>query len=147
MLSDVEVSLLKHFLTLVLALMLSLITGCSLTTPEPTPMPTPDLPQVRFLFPENSTQIYEGSEILVDILAEDTSSGIVKIELLVDGVKINEGVPAAALESFRVQMNWIATGVGGHTLRAIAYRADGTPSIELPGTNLILAEVVPAPTP
>lgn len=134
----------KRFVGLVLVMGLLLITGCSLTTPAPTPMPTPDLPQVRFLFPENNAKIYDGAEITVDILAEDTTGGIVRVEFLVDGVKINEGVPTtAAVPSFRAQMNWFANGVGGHTLRAIAYRADGTASVEIPGTNFILTEVVP----
>jgi len=106
-------------------------------------MPTPDLPQVRFLFPENNAQVYDGAEILVDILAEDATAGIVKIDFLVDGVKINEGIPAAVTSPFRVQMNWIANGIGGHTLSVISYRADGTTSLEVPGSNLILAEVVP----
>jgi len=136
---------LKRIAWLALVALMLPFTGCSLTTPIPTPMPTPDLPQVRFLFPENNAQIYDGAEILVDILAEDASAGIVKIEFFVDGVKINEGIPAAVLSPFRAQMNWIASGVGGHTLKAIAYRADGTPSLEIPGSNFILADVVPKP--
>jgi hypothetical protein len=134
---------LKRFAWLALAMLMVLIAGCTLNTPEPTPMPTPDFPQVRFLFPENNAKIYDGAEILVDILAEDTTVGIVKIEFWVDGVKINEGIPEpAALSTFRVQMNWFASGIGGHTLKAIAYRPDGTASLEVPGSNLILAEVV-----
>lgn len=142
----------KFFVWLTLAAALMVFSACSLNTPDPTPMPTPDFPQVRFLFPENNAQIYDGTEILVDILAEDTTAGIVKIEFWVDGVKINEGAPQpAALPTFRAQMNWFASGVGGHTLKAIAYRPDGTASLEVAGSNLILAEVVPVanaqPTP
>ncbi|MCU0476937.1 MAG: Ig-like domain-containing protein [Anaerolineae bacterium] len=122
-----------------------LVTGCTLTTPAPTPMPTPDLPRVRFLFPENNAQIYEGAEINVDILAEDESAGIASVAFYVDGVKINEGSPTAVVPAFRAQMNWVASGVGGHTLQAIALRPDGTSSPEQVGVNLILVEVVPQP--
>lgn len=122
-----------------------LVTGCTLTTPPTTPMPTPDLPQVRFLFPENNAQIYEGAEINVDILAEDGTAGIASIAFYVDGVKINEGSPEAVVSAFRAQMNWVASGVGGHTLQAVAVRPDGTTSLDAPGVNLILVEVVPQP--
>ena len=135
----------KRFAWLALVIVMLPFTGCSLTTPAPTPMPTPDLPQVRFLFPENNTQVYDGAEIIVDILAEDASAGIAKVEFFIDGVKINEGTPTAATSPFRVEMNWIASGVGGHTLKVVSYRADGTPSVEIPGSNLILAEVVANP--
>lgn len=132
----------RFFMGVLLTLCLS---ACSLTTPPATPIPTPDLPQARFLFPENNAQIYDGAEINVDLLAEDASTGVARVEFWVDGIKINEGSPAVAVPAFRAEMNWVASGVGGHTLRVVAYRADGTPSPEVPGLNLILVEVVPAP--
>jgi hypothetical protein len=133
---------LRRLGAILLALALS---ACTLTAPAPTPMPTPDLPQVRFLFPENGTQIYAGAEINVDILAEDATLGIARIEFYVDGVKINEGSPVVVTSPFRVTMNWVANSAGGHTLKAVAYRTDGTPSPEAPGGNLILVDVIPAP--
>lgn len=120
-------------------LMLLALTGCTLNQPQPTPFPTPDLPRVRFLFPVNKTQIAEGAEIQADIVAEDTSFGIAKIVFMVDGVQINEGMPEGnPVSVFRVSMNWVARAPGAHTLHAIAYRADGTPSDEV----IILVDVV-----
>jgi hypothetical protein len=120
-------------------LMVIALAGCTLNQPQPTPFPTPDLPRVRFLFPINNTQIAEGAEIQADIVAEDNSFGIAKIIFMVDGVQINEGMPEGdPVAVFRVSMNWVARAPGGHTLHAIAYRADGTPSTE----SIILVDVV-----
>lgn len=122
-----------------LALMLFGVTaGCTLTEVAPTPMPTPDIPRVRFMFPQNGARVAQNAEITVDIVAEDETSGIARIVFLVDGTKINEGAPAASVPVFRVAMNWIAGNLGGHTLHAIAYRPDGTQSDEA----IILVDVV-----
>lgn len=113
--------------------------GCTLVEPKATPVPTPNIPRVRFLFPENNARIAQDSEITVDILAEDETSGIARVEFLVDNIKINEGQPDGfAVPAFRAAMNWIAGTPGGHTLHAIAYRADGTRSDEA----IILVDVV-----
>ena len=115
------------------------LTSCTLTEVPPTIVPTPDIPRVRFLFPENNARIIQNAEITVDIVAEDGSAGISRVEFLVDNIKINEGAPSAGSEPvFRAAMNWIAGNLGGHTLHAIAYRADGTRSDEA----IILVEVV-----
>ncbi|NOG48990.1 MAG: Ig-like domain-containing protein [Chloroflexi bacterium] len=67
--------------------------GCTLVEPKATPVPTPNIPRVRFLFPEKNARIAQDSEITVDILAEDETSGIARVEFLVDNIKINEGQP------------------------------------------------------
>lgn len=122
-----------------LALMLlGMIAGCTLTEIPPTPAPTPDIPRVRFMFPENGARIVQNAEITVDIVAEDDTSGIARIVFLVDGTQINEGAPDASVPIFRVAMNWIAGNLGGHTLHAIAYRPDGTQSDEA----IILVDVI-----
>jgi len=124
---------------LCLALMLfGAAAGCTLTEVPPTPVPTPDIPRVRFVFPENGARVVQNSEITVDIVAEDETSGIARIIFIVDGTQINEGAPDATVPVFRVAMNWIAGNLGGHTLHAIAYRPDGTQSDEA----IILVDVV-----
>lgn len=123
-------------------LMLAGLTGlaaCTLNEATPTPMPTPDIPHVYFEFPDNNARVIQNSEITVDIVASDDSAGIARVEFLVDNIKINEGQPPiGTVPVFRVAMNWVAGNIGGHTLHAIAYRADGTRSDEA----IILVDVV-----
>ena len=131
----------RYGLTLLCLTLLGLfgLAACTLTEVAPTPYPTPDIPRVRFLFPENSALVFKDSEITVDIFAEDQTAGIARVIFLVDNVQINEGMPpVGSVPEFRVAMNWVAGNLGGHTLHAIAYRADGTQSDEA----IILVEVV-----
>jgi hypothetical protein len=124
-----------------LLIVCGLLAACTLTAEAPTPFPTPDLPTVRFQAPENNDRVYEGVDLTVDIVAQDTTQGIAKIEFFVDGVKVKEGSPPddEAVEVFRVNMNWLTSGAGAlHTLTAIAYRPDGTPSDQ----ETILIEVL-----
>lgn len=119
-------------------MLLGVITGCTLTEVPPTPVPTPDIPRVRFMFPENGARVVQNAEITVDIVAEDDTAGIARIIFMVDGTQINEGAPDAVVPVFRVAMNWVAGNLGGHTLHAIAYRPDGTQSDEA----IILVDVI-----
>lgn len=119
----------------------SLLSACTLTAEAPTPIPTPDLPTVKFQSPQNNDRVYENTDLTVDIVAQDTTQGIARIEFFVDGIKVNEGTPpeSEAVDVFRVNMNWLTSGAGAlHSLSAIAYRPDGTPSDQA----TILIEVV-----
>lgn len=116
-----------------------MLAACTLTEPPPTAVPTPDIPRVQFIFPENNARVIQNAEINVDIVAEDHTAGIARVIFMVDGTQINEGSPEAGVEPvFRVAMNWVAGNLGGHTLHAIAYRPDGTQSDEA----IILVDVV-----
>lgn len=117
---------------------IGMIAGCTLTEVPPTAVPTPDIPRVRFMFPENGARVVQDAEITVDIVAEDDTAGIARIVFLVDGTQINEGAPDSTVPVFRVAMNWVAGNLGGHTLHAIAYRPDGTQSDEA----IILVDVI-----
>jgi len=131
----------RLLLTLICLALVGLLglASCTLTEVEPTLVPTPDIPRVEFLFPENNARIVQNAEITVDIVAEDETAGIARVEFLVDNIKINEGAPPiGTVPVFRAAMNWVAGNLGGHTLHAIAYRADGTRSDEA----IILVEVV-----
>lgn len=120
-----------------------LLAGCNLASNvEPTPAPTPDIPQAEFLAPPNNATIYEGAELVVDILARDTTAGISQIAFLVDDVVQLTAEPEnGVVNDFRVETNWFASGVGMHLLTVIAYRPDGTQSLPVD----ILVEVLPRP--
>jgi hypothetical protein len=136
-----------RYLLRVAAALLALLAlvACNLSNqPQPTPTPTPSLPTVQFLAPANNAQIPEGTDVDIDIVASDAGIGIGRVELLVDDQKINERGPdvSAAVPVFTVRMNWLARVVGRHTLTAIAYRPDGTPSDPV----VIIVDVIPAAT-
>jgi hypothetical protein len=103
--------------------------------------PHTGLPSVEFLFPANQSAVVENTDLSIDLVARDAQSGIARIELMVDGQKINEATPedAPAVPVFRVNMNWFAGGAGFHSLSAVAYRPDDTASSEA----IIIVEVVP----
>jgi hypothetical protein len=138
---DFRLSLIAFAFLLFLGLGLG---GCNLQGFQPTPTATPELPSVEFIFPTNESTIVEGTELDVDIVGRDALTGISKIEFFVEGQKINEAVPteSSAVPVFRVTMNWRARGIGYHALSAIAYRPDGTASVEA----IIIVEVVSPPS-
>ena len=113
-----------------LVLLLLCTAACNLQFGEPTPFPTPDFPQIDFETPANNASIAEGSELDILILAQDTTQGIARVELMVDDLPYRESQPqiSGAVPIFRVTMNWLAEGIGFHSLTAIAYRPDGTAS-------------------
>ena len=117
-----------------------MLAGCNLAGASTTPVPTPDIPRIQFLFPDNNQQIFEGADLTLDIYAEDATMGVTMIELLVDGESVNTALAEQlSVPQFRVEMNWFAQGVGLHVLSAVAYRNDGTISEEA----LIIVDVLP----
>ncbi|MBL8166087.1 MAG: hypothetical protein JNJ61_29160 [Anaerolineae bacterium] len=131
--------------SVMLLLLALLAAGCNLRTNNATntPFPTPNIPQVRFLFPENNSTVLEGTEIVIQLLAEDPGAGVTRVELLIDDVPYQEGRPEVSpvVPTFTVNMPWVARGVGLHSLTALAFRADGTASSPV----LINVEVLPRP--
>lgn len=117
------------------------LAACHLQRGTPTPLPTPDMPLVEFLSPLNGSNVFEGTDLVIELLARDAGAGVARVELLVDDLLHQEGAPVetSAVPTFTVTMNWLATGLGHHSLTAIAYRSDGTAS--LPAT--ISIQVVP----
>lgn len=115
-----------------------LLAGCNLEGATPIP-PTPDIPQVQFLFPDNNQQVFEFTDLTLDVYAEDDSMGITMIDLFVDGELVNTAIPEVnGASQFRAEMNWLANGVGLHALSVIAYREDQTRSDEA----LLIVEVI-----
>ncbi len=130
------------FLVLLLGICLFWLSACNLGAGVAvnTPVPTPDRPEVRFQFPENGALIYEGAEVVMDIVASDNNGGVARLEVYVDNVLVSEGTPpeADAVAVFRVNTEWMAEGLGLHTLSAIAYRTTGQRSDEA----IVAVEVV-----
>ncbi len=119
------------------------LAACNLTTATPTPAPTPDIPTVEILAPPNNSQVYEGVDFTIDIIGRDDGAGVARIALYVDGEEINAATPEVAptVPQLRVEMNWLARGVGLHSIAAVAYRLDGTASDEA----ILTIEVLPRP--
>jgi hypothetical protein len=122
--------------------LLASIGACNLQIGVPTPLPTPDAPQIEFQTPASAVMISENTELDIALIARDTSVGVARIELLIDDIPYKDVRPtaSAAVPIFTVTMNWLAAGVGFHSMTAIAFRPDGTAS--QPAT--IIVEVVPA---
>lgn len=139
--------MLKSVSHLTFILLLVILAGCNLRTansPTNTPPPTPDIPRVQFVFPDNNSNVLEGTDLAVELLAEDSGSGIAKVQLAVDEVLQGEGKPeiAPSVPAFSAKIHWVATGVGMHSLTARAFRADGTSS----DIVTLLVSVIPRPT-
>jgi hypothetical protein len=126
---------------IILFCLLVLLTGCNLQSGESTPVPTPDIPQVQFQFPTNNSAVLEGVDLSIELLATDVGTGVARVELLVDDQPHQEGKPEVNLSvpTFTITMNWLAQGIGQHSLTAVAYRLDGTAS----APETIILEVVP----
>ena len=59
--------------TLGIVMLMMMVSGCNLrqaNAPTNTPFPTPDIPRVRFLFPDNNSNVLEGTDLAVEVLAE-----------------------------------------------------------------------------
>lgn len=128
-----------------IALIAVFLAGCNIRTNNATntPFPTPDIPRVQFLFPVNNATVLEGTDLTIELLAEDGGDGIARVELLIDDLPHQTGTPEVSpvVPTFTVRMNWLAEGVGFHSLTAIAYRADGTAST----STIISIEVLARP--
>jgi hypothetical protein len=106
------------------------LAACNLQQGAPTTVPTLDAPAVEFLSPINGSSVVEGTDLTIELVARDAGRGVSRVELLVDDVSHQEGEPvdADSVPTFTVIMNWLAEGQGFHSLTAVAYRPDGTPS-------------------
>ncbi len=116
-----------HRPVLIASLLVTLLCACNLATQAVTP--TSAIPTVSFQFPDNNVSIVEGTDLQIQLLAQDVV-GIARVELRVDDQHQQDGKPveAAAVPVFTVDMNWLANGTGLHSLQATAYRPDGTAS-------------------
>ena len=116
-----------HRFILIAGLIATLLCACNLVNQPVTP--TPAVPTVSFQFPANNVSVAEGTDLQIQLLARD-SVGIAHVELRVDDQAHEDAKPVenAAVPVFTVDMNWLAEGVGLHSLQATAFRLDGTAS-------------------
>lgn len=116
----------RLILTTVLVLLLS---SCNLASQDSVVTPTPAIPVVQFQFPSNNFSVASGTDLQIQLLAQDTV-GIASIQLNVDGQPHQTAAPvdSETVPVFTVDMNWLAEGIGLHSLEATAFRLDGTPS-------------------
>lgn len=131
-----------------LSLMTLFLSGCNLVAGTLTPTPVPDVPTIQFQTPENSSTFVEGTDIQIELVAQDSiGDGVARIELFVDDRLVQQATPqvSSAVPVFTVNMNWLARGIGLHVISAVAYRSDGTPST--PANIRVLVDLLdPTPT-
>lgn len=128
------------------ALLVVVLSGCTLDTRESAPEPGSDRPIIQFLSPVDNTAVLEGTEVQIQLLARDSNgSGVAQVELRIDDEAHAEAAPVEreAVAVFTVDMNWLAQGIGLHPLTATAYRADGTPSTPVTIRLNVIAAVNP----
>jgi hypothetical protein len=120
-----------------------LLCSCNLIAGTLTPTPLPNIPVIQFQYPANDSTIVEGTDVQIQLLAQDaTGEGVARVELTVDDLPHQEGIPliSSAVPVFTVEMNWLAEGIGLHSMSAIAYRSDGTSSIPATIRLLVIPE-------
>lgn len=128
---------------IVILLMGWVLSSCTLALGTPTPLPTPDVPVIEFQTPANNARVIEGTDLTIDLVASDSGAGVARVTLDIDGAPHQQSTPEISPEVpvFTVRMNWVAAGVGLHSLTATAYRTDGRSS----SPTTIVVEVVPRP--
>lgn len=110
----------------------------------------PAKPKVTILSPTNNAQFKEGEEIEIQSTSTD-SKGVVRVELLVDGVTVAttlSPVPQGQT-MFNLIQRWQATP-GQHTLSVRAYNVSGVASDPVMVTIVVVpavAQSTPIPTP
>jgi len=103
-------------------------------------------PRVTILFPAAGSQLNEGDEVQIQSMSTDPS-GIVRVELAVDGATVQTEVPPIpkGQTSFTLVQRWKATP-GTHTLSVRAYNASGAAS-EPALLPVVVAPAIAQPTP
>src|SRR5260221_2342552 len=97
---------------------------------------------VIFIAPENNSTIAEGSTITFAVNASNGNAGVSKVDFMVDDTNIGTQTAATPQpSSFTAQQSWVAKGIQGHFVDAIAYGADGKQF----GDAKITIQVVAAP--
>ncbi len=124
-------SIARHRVRLVLA-SLPFLVACNLSNVMPAAIPTPDLPRVQILSPDNNTRIQLGESLTLEVLAQDETDGIVQVRLYVDdpvgerraytAATVVDGEPVPI---FRASLLWSGERVKSYLLSVVAYRADG----------------------
>jgi len=130
---------------IVSAILALLLCSCNLAAQDSVVTPTPAVPVVQFQFPSNNFSVASGTDLQIQLLAQDTV-GVASIQLNVDGQPHQTAAPidSETVPVFTVDMNWLAEGIGLHSLEATAFRLDGTPSDPVL-INVNVTEPTPSP--
>ncbi len=94
-------------------LLLLTLSACNLSTEAPEPTPERIVPTVEFIYPTNGSLVIEGTDVQIELLAQDPRGvGVSRVELYVDDVPHQDGAPlvSSAVTVFTVEMNWLAEG-------------------------------------
>lgn len=118
-------------LRFVASLMLAMIalTACGiLGTPEEESITFEGAPEVIIASPVDGDTYREGVGINILLRVDNAGSDIARVAIEVDGEIIGEMLTpnADGAPSFNVENGWPATGIGEHTITAIAYRTDSS---------------------
>ncbi len=101
----------------------------------------PSQPAVVINSPAHGSRFHSGEQVTVESIATD-ASGVVRVELLVDGRAIRTAQPPSPQSQFTVNQTWQATP-GTHTISVIAYNTAGRASS--PAVIQIAAVMSPTP--
>lgn len=122
------------FLQLVLGVLLVTVTACNLFAGKPT---------VIIVSPPSGSQFLENEQVAVQSIATD-STGITRVELLVDGTVVRTDPSPTPQVSFTLIQTWRATP-GTHTLSVRAYNTAGVVSDPAAITISVIQVSVPVP--
>jgi hypothetical protein len=124
-------------------LTVSLIALCLISTACSSLVP-PSKPSIVITSPPSNSQFREGDTVAVQSTSTD-SSGIVNVELVVDGNVVRTDPAPVAQASFTVIQNWEAT-IGQHTILVRAYNKQNVAS-DPAGINVSVSQRTPTATP
>ena len=116
---------------LLLSWLLAALTGCTLSFNGPEVAELPEFtgaPVVRIAAPLPNTTYLSGVSVNVQVQVTAAGPGIDRVEVFADDALIGtlpQPNPSAAA-AFGVTQTFTAEGEGQHTIRALAYREDGT---------------------
>lgn len=105
-----------------LAVMAAFLLGLSQCEPAATVIPPTEKPGVALLSPANNASLTLGDGVLVHAVAKDMS-GIVRMDLVVDGVIVNTQPLVFASVELDYQYTWKPIVLGAHDLTILAYSA------------------------
>lgn len=115
-----------------LALMaLALASGCSLTVaPEAETTTITGVPVVQLFAPIPNGAYLDGVAVNIQALVTNAGADIARVEFAVDDAIIAtaESPNSADTLAFSLTRSWTTVGLGEHTIRVIAFRADGSAS-------------------
>jgi hypothetical protein len=106
------------------------------------PACAPSKPVVVISSPPSGSTYGEGDDVAVQSTSVD-ESGIVRVELAIDGAVVHSGTPPAPQANFSIVQVWKATP-GAHTVMVRAYNAAGTAS-DPAAISIMVNEAAAAP--